>query len=123
MVELHPSTVEELNEALRLYRRLLVRLFAIFFLGIIGCWLLSLADVSIFGESLATWSLIAVLVLILAEVWWDGRQIGLILKDPLLKTIPVVGVLSGLGVIAQRAHAMGMRWSGFFGDLRPVRKA
>lgn len=127
---LDQSAVEELNDALRLYRRLLFRLVAIFVLGLAGCWGLSLLGtylsppygVYIFGESLSTWGLLAIVVLLIAEMWWEGRQIGRILNDPVLMTSPIVSLISGLTVIAQRARAMGMTWSGFLGNLRPVRE-
>lgn len=124
------STVEDLNLALRLYRRLMVRLLAIVALGfaavfglsLLGTWLSPPYGLYIFGQDLMTWGLIALLFVLFAELWWDGRQIGRALNDPTLLSFPVAGLMSGLGVIAQRANAMGMEWSGFFGPLRSVRR-
>ena len=128
LTQSQPS-VAELNLALRLHRRLLLRLVAIFFLGLaavvglsyLGTYLAPPYGLYLFGESLTTWGLIALLVLIIAECWWEGRCIGRALRDPLLLRLPLVGLMSGLGVIAQRAHALGMEWSGFLGPLRPRR--
>lgn len=129
-LSLDHSTVDELNLALRLYRRMLVRLLAILVLGFaavlalgrLGTWLSPPYGLYILGEDLLTWGLIGVLALLFAELWWEGRQIGRALNDPALMSSSVAGLMSGLGVIAQRANAMGMEWSGFFGPLRPVRR-
>lgn len=129
-LSLDHSTVEELNLALRLYRRLMARLPAILILGFaavlalsrLGTWLSPPYGLYLLGEDLTTWGLIAVLALLFAELWWEGRQIGRALNDPALSSSPITGLMSGLGVIAQRANAMGMEWSGLFGPLRPVRR-
>lgn len=128
-VTLNQSSVEELNLALRHYRRLPLRLLLIlvlgfaadFGLGWLGRWASPPYGVYVFGEDLATWGLIALLALTFAALWWEGRQIGRALNDPVLLASPVTGLMSGIGVIARRADAMGMKWSGFFGPLRPVR--
>ena len=125
----HPSSVDELNLALRLYRRLMLRLVlivvlgfaAVFALGALGTALAPPYGLYVLGWDLGTWGLVILVALLIAELWWDGRAIGRALNDPVLLGFPVIGVLSGLGVIAQRANAMGMEWSGFFGPLRPVR--
>lgn len=126
---LDASSIEELNLALHCYRRLVIRLVALLVLGFaaiialarLSTWLSPPYGVYILGEDLATWGLIAVLALLVAEIWWEGRRIGLALNDPTLLASPIVGVLSGITVIARRATAMGMEWSGFLGPLRPVR--
>lgn len=123
------SSIEELNLALRHYRRLPLRLLIIlvlgfaaaFGLGRLGTWLSPPYGVYVFGEDLATYGSIAVLALAFAELWWEGRRIGRALNDPVPPASPVSGSMSGLGVVARRADAMGMTWSGFFGPLKPVR--
>jgi hypothetical protein len=125
-----PSAVAHLNEALRLYRRVMIRVPLIVFGGFIVVAGLSYLStrlsppygVVIFGESLTEWGMIALVALLMAELWWDGRRIGNILNDSVLRTMPAIGILSGLGIIAQRAKAMDMEWSGFLGPLRPVAK-
>jgi hypothetical protein len=129
-ISLDYSSVEELNLALRLYRRLVVRLVALLVLGFLA--LLAIAHLSrflappygvyILGEDLVTWGLIALLALLFAELWWEGRQIGRALNDPALLSSPVAGLMSGIGVIARRANAMDMEWSRLLGPLRPVRR-
>lgn len=124
------TSIEKLNLALRLYRRLLFRLVGIVVLGFAGVIGLSYVGdlvsppygLYIFGESLSTWGLTVLLILLIGEIWWDGRAIGRLLSDPVLLYVPVIGIMSGLNVIAQRANAMGMEWSGFLGPLRPARK-
>lgn len=128
-LRLNQSSVEEFNLALRHYCGLPLRLLiilvlglsAVFGLGRLGVWLSPPYGVYVFGEDLATWGLIALLALVFAALWWEGRQIGRALNDPALLASPVAGLMSGLGVIARRADAMGMKWSGFFGPLKPVR--
>lgn len=124
------STVEELNEALRLYRRLMLRVFAIVILGFIAAIVLGMLGnalnppygIYIAGEGLSTWALIVVLVLLIAELWIDGRAIGRVLKDPALLAMPALAGITAITVIAQRANALGMKWTGFFGPLQPVTK-
>ena len=127
---LEQSSVEDLNLALRLYRRLFFRLVLLFVLGspalvglsYLGTYLSPSYGLYIYGESLSTWGLIVLVSLLIAEFWWEGRSIGRALDDPILLGSPVIGLMSGLGVIAQRANALGMEWSGFLGPLRPRRK-
>lgn len=124
------SIVEDLDLALRLSRRVMVRLPTIVVLGFaavvglafLGTWLSPPYGLYNFGEDLMTWGLIALLIVLFAELWSDGRQIGRALNDPLLLWHPPLGLLSGVSVIAQRARTMGMEWSGFYGPLRPVRR-
>ncbi|ESW79052.1 hypothetical protein X769_21225 [Mesorhizobium sp. LSJC268A00] len=124
------SSAENLNEALRLYRRLVLGIGAIAVIGFVAVILLAKLGTAlsppygiyIFGEGLGTWGLIAVVAALVAQVWWHGRAIGKLLNDPALKSEPAVGLMSAPTVIAQRAHAMGMEWSGFFGPLRPAKK-
>lgn len=128
--ELQQSSVEDLNLALRLYRRLMLRMVVIVVLGFAGVIGLGYASsylsppygLYIFGQDLSTWGLVVLLVLLVAECWWEGRAVGLALHDPVLLRLPIIGLLSGLGVVAQRANAMGMEWSGFLGPLRPARR-
>lgn len=122
-------SVEDLNLALRLYRRLLLRLVAILVLGLaaivglsyLGTYLAPPYGLYVFGESLSTWGLVGLLVLLIAECWWEGRALGRALQDPILLRSPISALLSGLTVVAQRANAMNMEWSGFLGPLRPRR--
>ena len=124
------SSVEDLDTALRLYRRLLLRIVLILLGGValavmlsgLGALLAPPYGVRLLGQGLETWGLFATLALLLAEVWVDGRAMGRALRDPMLQWLPVVGVLSGMTIIAQRAHALGMEWGGFLGPLRPVRR-
>lgn len=126
---LDQSSVEELDRALRLYRRLVFRLLGILVLGFVVVILLSKLGtalsppygVYVFGTSLTSLGLIGILVLLFAEMFWEGRQIGQALNDPVMLSSPIAALMSGLGVIAQRAHAMNMEWSGFLGPLRQSR--
>ena len=126
---LDQSTVQELDRALKLYRRLIFRLLAIVVLGFVAVIALSKLGTALappyglylFGTSLTSWGLIGVLLLLFAELFWEGRQIGRALNDPIMLSSPVAALMSGLSVIAQRAHAMDMEWSGFLGPLRPSR--
>lgn len=125
-----PSSVEDLNQALRLYRQFIFRICAIAVLGFVVVILLAKLGaalsppygVYIFGEGLGTWGLIVLVAALIAQVWWSGRTIGKLLNDPVLKSVPAVGPMSAPTAIAQRAHAIGMEWSGFFGPLRPAKK-
>ena len=124
------SSVEDLDLTLRLYRRLLLRLVMFFVLGMaavvglgyLGTYLAPPYGLRVFGQDLSTWGLMVLVVLLIAECWWEGRAVGRALQDPILLRSPILGLLSGLGVVAQRANAMGMEWSGFLGPLRPRRK-
>lgn len=124
------STVEELNEALRLYRRLLKRLALIVVVGVIAVAVLAQLSMAlnppygvyIMGEGLATWGLIGLVVAMAAQLWIDGRALGKVLNDPAMKTFPVLAAMTAVTLIATRANAMGMTWTGFFGPLRPLAK-
>lgn len=129
-LRLDHSSVEELNLALRLYRRLLVRLPLILvlgFAGVIGLSRLSTVlsppyGVYFLGWGLETWGLLGLLALLFAELWWEGRQIGKALNHPALLDAPIMGLMGGLGVISERAAEIGME-PGFFHDpLRPIRQ-
>lgn len=123
-------SVEDINRALRLYRRLLLRIMIIFCGGIVidillvklGTVIAPPYGVIILGEGLGVWGMIAILGLLLAEIWVDGRAIGDALNDPVLRRMPALGLMTGLTVIAQRANAIGMEWSGFLGPLRPAKR-
>ena len=128
-LRLDHSSVEELDLALRLYRRLLVRLLLILVLGFAG--VIGLAKLStilsppygvyFLGQGLVTWGLLGLLALLFAEFWWERRQIGKALNHPGLLDSPVAGLLSGLAVIGERAAAIGMEPGFFHGPLRPIR--
>lgn len=126
---LDQSSVEELNLALSLYRRLLLRLPLILvlgFAGVIGLAHLSTAlappyGVYVLGQGLETWGLLAVLALIFLELWWEGRRIGKALNDPGLQDSPIAGLLGGLGIIGERATEMGLKPGFLHGPLRPIR--
>lgn len=123
-------TVEDLDVALRIYRRLLPVLLAIVVGGFaavigfshLGTWLKPPYGLRIMGWTLTEWGLVLLVVGLLAFLWIAGRKLGHLLDDHTLRTMPVVGILSGLQVIAQHAHARGMEWSGFFGPLRPAKR-
>ena len=127
---LEQSSVEDLNLAQRLYRRLLFRFAVLFVLGIaamlgldaLGTYLSPPYGLFVFGEDLGTWAITLFGVLGVAEFWWEGRAIGRVLRDPILLRLPIIGLLSAPGEIAQRAKALGMEPSGFLGPLRPQRK-
>lgn len=127
---LDQSSVEDLDLALRHYRRLTLRLPAILILGFaaaIGLSRLGVAlsppyGVYVLGWGLGTWGLIGVLLLMFVELWWEGRQIANALSDPEMQGSPIAGLMGGLPLIAERARAMDMEWSGFLGPLRPVRR-
>lgn len=129
-LRLDQSSVEELNEALRLYRRLLLELLGV--LVIIPLLLLGLPRLStalsppyglhVMGMDLTEWGLLALLAGMLGLFWWRGRRIGTALQDSGLMAALVGALPGGVGVIADRAKAMGMAWRGSFGPLRPVRR-
>ncbi len=129
-LRLDQSSVEELDLALRLYRRLLVRLPVILvlgFAGIIGASRLSTYlsppyGVYFLGQGLVTWWLFGLLALLFAELWWEGRQIGKVLNHPGLQASPISGLMGGLAVIGERATDLGMEPSFFHGPLRPIRR-
>jgi len=123
-------TVADVNEALRIYRRLIIRLPVIVFggfacaigLSYLSTYLAPPYGLHYLGWNLPEWGLIALVVLLLADLWFTGRRLGQLLNDPALKAFPIAALFSGLSVIAQRANAIGMEWSGFLGPLRPVKR-
>jgi hypothetical protein len=124
-------SVEDLNAALRVFRRLPLELLGfLILLPIVGVGLswLSAAlappyDLYIFGEGLVTWGLLLMCALLFGLLWWRGRQVGRLLNDPAILASPVMSLLSVPSVVAERAQALGMEWSGFYGPLRPCRKS
>lgn len=128
-LRLDQSSVAELNGALRIYRRLPLDLLGMLVLLVV--LLLGLPRLSaalappygfyVFGMGLTEWGLLALLAAMFGLFRWRGRQVGTLLQDPVLMAAPVGALLHGIGVIAARAKAMGMEWSGFFGPLRPSR--
>ncbi|WCS27875.1 ABC transporter ATP-binding protein [Methylobacterium sp. NMS14P] len=129
-LSLDSVSVEDLNAALRVVCRLPLELLGFLILLPIVCigfsWLSTAIappyGVYIFGEGLVTWGLILMLALLFGLFWWRGRQIGLHLHDPDIVASPVMSLLSVPGILAERAQAVGMEWSGFYGPLRPRRK-
>ena len=122
-------SVDDLDEALRLYRRLLRNLVLILVLGMLGVVALGYLSravwppygLYIFGWDLVTIGLLVLLAVLFLEVRRTGRAIGGALNEPSLEASPITAVTSGLSVIAERANTMGMEWSGFLGPLQPVR--
>lgn len=120
-------TVEELEEALRVYRRLLVFLLAVAFVGFptvvglsfLGTWLRPPYGLHIAGWTLTEWGFVLLVVGLLAYLWITGRKLGRLLDDRTLLSFPIVGIMSGLQVVAQHAHARGLKWGPFLGPLRP----
>lgn len=123
-------SVEDLNAALRVVRRLPLELLGfLILLPIVGIGLSWLSTalappygLSIFGQGLVTWGLLLTLALLFGLFWWRGRQVGLLLHDPAILASPVMSLMSVPGVLAARAQALGLEWSGFYGPLRPRRK-
>lgn len=120
------STVDELNTALRAYRSLPLRLVVIVVLGLGAAIVSSLLGAStgfaLFGLSLPELILLATVVLLVVELYAKGRIVATALHEPATAILPLLILLSGMTIIARRATAMGMEWSGFFGPLRPVRR-
>ncbi|KMO13328.1 hypothetical protein QR78_25435 [Methylobacterium indicum] len=122
--------VEDLNAALRVFRRLPLELLGfLILLPVVGVGLSRLGTalsppygLYLFGQSLVTWGLLLMLVLLYGLLWWRGRQVGRLLNEPGILASPVASLLSVPGVLAERARALGMEWSGFYGPLRPSRK-
>lgn len=129
-LEAAPLSVQTLNEALRLYRRLILRIMIVVFGGFALVIALSYLShflsppygVHLFGWSLTEWGMVILVVSLVGYLWRMGRRIGLLLGDPGILAMPVIGVLSAPAAIAPHAHAMGMEWTGFFGPLRPVKR-
>lgn len=129
-LSLDAVSVEDLNAALRVVRRLPLELLGfLILLPIVGIGLSWLSTalappygLSIFGQGLVTWGLLLMLALLFGLFWWRGRQVGLLLHDPAILASPVMSLMSVPGVLAARAQALGLEWSGFYGPLRPRRK-
>ena len=121
---------EDPNAALRVVRRLPLELLGfLILLPIVGIGLSWLSTalappygLSIFGQGLVTWGLLLTLALLFGLFWWRGRQVGLLLHGPAILASPVMSLMSVPGVLAARAQALGLEWSGFYGPLRPRRK-
>ncbi|RYJ04286.1 MAG: ABC transporter ATP-binding protein [Acetobacteraceae bacterium] len=126
---LNQASVEDLNAALRIFRRLPLELLGFLVLlpvSILGLSRLSTAlappyGVYIFGQGLVTWGLLLLIALLFGLFWWRGRQVGRLLNEPALVASPITGLLSGTSILAEKASAMGMEWSGFYGPLRSRR--
>lgn len=129
-LSLDAVSVEDLNAALRVVRRLPLELLGfLILLPIVGIGLSWLSTalappygLSIFGQGLVTWGLLLTLALLFGLFWWRGRQVGLLLHDPAILASPVMSLMSVPGVLAARAQALGLEWNGFYGPLRPRRK-
>lgn len=129
-LRLDHSSVEELNLALRHYRRLMLRLPLILVLGFaaaIGLSYLGTAlsppyGVYILGWDLLTWGLLGVLAILFAEFWWEGRQIGQALNSVEMQSAPIASLLGGQALIGERAREHGMKPGPFNGPLRPITK-
>lgn len=123
-------SVDDLNAALRVFRRLPLELLGfLVLLPIVGLGLSRLGTalappygVSVFGQGLVTWGLLLMLALLFGLLRWRGRQVGHLLNDPDILAAPVTSLLSVPGLLAERARALGMEWSGFYGPLRPRRR-
>jgi hypothetical protein len=130
-LRLDQSSVEDINAALRVYRRLPIDL--VIFLLVLAGSLIVLPMIStalsppygvyILGTGLTSWGLILLLACLFGLFRWRGRQVAEALNDPELLAAPISGLLHGQTLIAERANAMDMEWSGFFGPLRPRRNA
>ncbi|MBO1081785.1 hypothetical protein [Roseomonas haemaphysalidis] len=122
--------VEDVNAALRIFRRLPLELLGfLILLPVVGVGLSKLSTILsppyglyIFGQGLVTWGLLLMLILLFGLLWSRGRHIGRLLNDPVIMASPVVSLLSAPGVLAKRANALGMEWSGFYGPLRPRKR-
>lgn len=121
-------TADDLDAALRLFRRLPLELLGfLILLPVLGIGLSRLSTalappygVYILGQGLVTWGLLLLLALLFGWLWRRGRQIGRLLNDPGLMASPATGLLSAPAVLARRAQTLGLEWTGFFGPLRPV---
>ena len=121
---------EELNAALRVFRRLPLELLGfLILLPVVGIGLSRLSQalsppygVYILGQGLVTWGLLAMLALLFGLFWLRGRQVGRLLNDPDILASPVMSLPSVPSVLAERALALDMEWSGFYGPLRPCRR-
>ncbi len=121
---------DDLNAALRVFRRLPLELLGfLILLPVVGIGLSRLSQalsppygVYILGQGLVTWGLLLMLALLFGLFWLRGRQIGRLLDDPVILASPVTSLLSVPELLARRANALGMEWSGFYGPLRPRRK-
>ncbi|MEH3065198.1 MAG: ABC transporter ATP-binding protein [Methylobacterium radiotolerans] len=123
-------SVEDLNAALRVFRRLPLELLGFLVLlpiVIIGLSRLGTAlnppyGLYMFGWDLVTWGLLLMLALLVGLLWWRGREVGRLLNDRDILASPIMSLLSVPSVLARRAQTLGMEWTGFYGPLRPTRK-
>lgn len=121
-------SVADLDEALRTYRRLAVivpvmvigGIAAVIGLSYLGTYLAPPYGVYYLGWRLSEWGLVGLLVVLVLYLWTTGRKLGRLLDDRTLLAFPIIGILSGLSVVAQHANARGLEWSGFLGPLRPI---
>ncbi|MBV8962832.1 MAG: hypothetical protein JOY67_06350 [Hyphomicrobiales bacterium] len=122
-------TIDELNLALRLMRRLLLRVFAISTLGIVAAiafaWIVR--QITPYGFHFAGFSsddlgMIVVVVLVIAEIFSDGRKVGRVMRDPMMMRMPVLLMMSMGTTVARKAAELGMKPGPFFGPLRPILK-
>lgn len=130
LLRLDQSSVEDLNAALRVYRRLPLELLlflvvlagSLILLPMLSTALSPAYGVYLFGMGLTEYGPMLLLAALYGLFRWRGRQVAQALNDPGMLAAPVAGLLSGQSVIAERANAMDMEWSGFFDPLRPRRK-
>ena len=121
---------EELNAALRVFRRLPLELLGfLVLLPVVGIGLSRLSTalsppygVYILGQGLVTWGLLAMLALLFGLFWLRGRQVGRLLNDPGVLASPVMSLPFVPSLMAEKARALDMEWSGFYGPLRPRRR-
>jgi hypothetical protein len=121
---------EELNAALRVFRRLPLELLGfLVLLPVVGIGLSWLSQalsppygIYILGQGLVAWGLLAMLALLFGLFWLRGRQVGRLLNDPGILASPVMSLPFVPSLLAERALALDMEWSGFYGPLRPRRR-
>ena len=130
LLRLDQSSVEDLNAASRVYRCLPLEL--LLFLVVLAGSLILLPMLStalsppygvyLFGMGLTEYGLMLLLAALYGLFRWRGRQVAQALNDPGMLAASVAGLLSDQSVIAERANALDMEWSGFLGPLQPRRK-